>query len=106
MRISDWSSDVALPIYAPALGERLHRLDIILIRIVDREIGAERARGVAFVRAAAGDGDPDAEHPAQADSGGADAAGAAVDEHRLALAHPGAFEQIVPDGEQDRKSVV
>src|SRR3546814_7850748 len=36
---------------APALGERLHRLDIILIRIVDREIGAERARGVAFVRA-------------------------------------------------------
>src|SRR3546814_14570630 len=41
-------------LHAAAIGERLHRLDIILARIVAREIRAQRRRGGAFSRAAAG----------------------------------------------------
>ena len=61
---------------------------------------AERLGAAAFLVAAAGDDDPEAEQVGERDRHRADAAGAAMDERGLALHGEGALEQIGPDGEQ------
>jgi hypothetical protein len=63
-------------------------------------IGADLLRAGAFLGAAAGDDHRHVEGLAELDGGGADPAGAAVNQDRLTLARPAALEHIVPDGEE------
>ncbi len=83
-----------------ASSDLLDRLDEVRFLVIDRMVGPDLARGGAFRIAAAGHDHAHAERLAQLDRGGADAAGAAMDEDRLALARKPALEHIVPDGEQ------
>ena len=86
--------------HARPAGDRAHALDEILSAIVDRVIRAMRQRGRHLGVRSGGDDDRDAEDVAQADRPRADPAGAAVDEHRVALGREGALEQVGPHGEQ------
>ncbi len=85
---------------AIAFGDALDLLDIVMGLVVDRMVRAPGERGGAFVVRSAGDDDGDAEQPAQRDRHGADAAGAAMDQYRIAIDRIGALEQIGPHGEQ------
>jgi hypothetical protein len=68
--------------------------------IVNRDIGAELAAGIAFLRRARGGDDARPERLGELDGGGADAGRAAVDQQRLAGPQAAALEGIVPDREE------
>ena len=85
---------------ALATGDPRHFGDEIGRLVVNRMRRTQFARRCAFCLAPAGYDDPQAEQAAKADRHGADAAGAAVDQDRLALARPAALKDIVPDGKQ------
>jgi hypothetical protein len=99
--------DVALDVVAAhhvendidAAGGRgvLDHLDEILVLVIDAARGAELLAGVAFVAAAGGGEDlVCAQRLGELDRRGADAAGAAMDQHRLAGAQIAALEQVGP----------
>jgi hypothetical protein len=77
-----------------------HRLDEILGAVIDRQIGAKRAAGLALLWRSGGDHDCRAQRLGQHDGGGADAARAAMDEQRLARLESPALENIGPHGEE------
>ena len=79
---------------------RQHRLDKIGLAVIDREIGADTRGGIAFRLVAAGHDHLHPEGLGEHDRHRADAAGAAVDQHALAIAREAALEQVVPHGEQ------
>jgi hypothetical protein len=85
---------------AAAAGDALHLLDEILRPVVDRVRGADLERAGAFLVRAGGDDHGQAEQLAEQDRRRADAAGAAVDQHRLARPRIAALEQVGPDGEE------
>ena len=65
---------------ALAAGRLLHRLDEVLVAVVDRPVGAELVAGRALFGACRRWRRPCAEGLGELDGGGADAAGAAVDQ--------------------------
>ena len=81
-------------------GDPRHFLDKVGGLVVDRVICPDLERGSAFVRPAAGDDHRQPERLAEHDRHGADPAGPAVNQQRLAFFGPAAFEHVVPDGEQ------
>jgi hypothetical protein len=83
-----------------AAGDRAHALDKVLAPIVDRMIGAEPHRRFALGVGSRGHDDRQPEQLGERDRHRADAAGAAMDQHRVAIAGIGALEQIGPHGEQ------
>ena len=85
---------------ALAAGERPHLRGEVVRPVVDRVVGADRSRGFALRIGAARDDDRQAEQLAELDRHRADAAGAAVDQERFAVAGKPALEHVVPHGEQ------
>ena len=81
-------------------GNPRHFLDEIARLVVDRMIRTDLQRCRTFVRAAASDDHRQPERFAQHDRHRSDPAGAAVDQQRLTLLGPAAFEHVVPHGEQ------
>ncbi len=69
---------------ALAVGGRLGRGDEVLGLIVNGDVGAELAAGLAFLRRAGGGDDARAERLGEHDRGGADAGRAAMHQQRLA----------------------
>ena len=82
-----------------AAGQAAYALDEILAAIVDGGFGAQREAGCAFFRRAGGGVWDGAEAACELDRGAADAAGAAMDQHRLAGRQAADAEQVGPDGE-------
>ncbi|MCY1171417.1 hypothetical protein D9M73_115270 [compost metagenome] len=75
-------------------------LDEVLGLVIDRMRRAERDRRRAFVVRASGDDHLQPEDRAQGDRHRADTAGAAMDQHGIALGRICALKQIGPHGEQ------
>ena len=85
---------------ALAAGRVFGRGDEIFGLIVNGDVGAELAAGLAFLRRAGGRDDAGAEGLGELDRGRADAGRAAVDQQRLAGLEPAALEGVVPDREE------
>ncbi len=83
---------------APA-GDAGDLVDEVARLVVDRVVGAEAARSGAFLRRPRGDDYGQPERLGEQDRGGADAAGAAVDEDGLAGGGTATVEQVRPHGE-------
>ena len=81
-------------------GRLLGRGDEILGLVVDRDVGAELAAGVAFLRRAGRHDHAGAEILGELDRGGADARRAAMHEQGLARLEAAALEHVVPDREE------
>jgi hypothetical protein len=87
-------------VHAPAVGLAPHHLDEILALVIDPARGAEPLADARLVRGSGRCEDARAECGRELDGRGADAAGAAVDQHGIARLAAAAVEEVGPDGEK------
>ncbi len=73
----------------------------VLVAVVDRDVGAERASGVKLLRRTGGDRDPGPQRPRHLNPVGADSAAATVDQHRLPGPQARRHHQVRPDRARD-----
>ena len=92
--------DVDAVVSGLAAAELLGRLDEVLLAVVDAALRPQFLAGGAFLWRAGGGHDPRAEPAGDLDGGGADAAGAAMDEEGFPGLEAGPLIDVGPDGEE------
>ena len=94
------ADDVEDEVDPAPVGRLAGGLDEVDLAIVEGPLGAERLAGRTLLGAARRREHPGAQRPGQLDGRGADAAGAAVHEHRLPGGETAALDHVGPDGER------